>query len=120
MLVGRRLPGGRTIYDAFPTRNNSSRPRQHYEIDLAQVIRIQKTARESGDEILGFYHSHPDSPARWSATDLAEAHWLSCSYVITNVRYGLAEETNSFHLNGGTEEDKVFAEERLLILESPE
>ncbi len=36
-------------------------------------------------DIVGFYHSHPDHPARWSPTDFNEAHWLGCSYVITSV-----------------------------------
>lgn len=117
VLVGRGVDGVRTVTDAFPTRNTSSQPRQHYEMDLMEVIRMQKRAREAGDDLLGFYHSHPDSQPRWSPTDLAEAHWLGCSYVITDVHSGRAGETHSFHLLGRGEEDKRFEEERLLILE---
>jgi proteasome lid subunit RPN8/RPN11 len=36
----------------------------------------------------GFYHSHPDHPVQWSPTDFAEAHWLGCSYVITEAAQG--------------------------------
>ena len=35
----------------------------------------EQKASELGGELLGFYHSHPDHPARWSQTDLAEAHY---------------------------------------------
>jgi proteasome lid subunit RPN8/RPN11 len=63
-------------------------------------------AAERGEDIVGFYHSHPDHPARWSATDLAEAHWFGCSYVITSVEKGKAAITNSFELTGSDEGDK--------------
>jgi proteasome lid subunit RPN8/RPN11 len=59
---------------------------------------------------VGFYHSHPDHPARWSATDLAEAHWTGCSYVITSVEEGRAALTNAFLLVG-EEDGKHFDDE---------
>ena len=62
----------------------------------------------SSDLIAGFYHSHPDHPAQWSQTDFAEAHWVGCCYVITEVAQGKAATTNSFLLAGTTEEDKRF------------
>src|SRR5580704_18079351 len=47
-----------------------------YEIGAAEPVKIAQEARSRGLEIAGFYHSHPDHPPQWSATDLAEAHWL--------------------------------------------
>ena len=44
-------------------------PRVRYAIAPEDLLRIQGDARGSGDEILGFYHSHPDHPARPSETD---------------------------------------------------
>ena len=73
------------------TRTDS--PRNRYNIAPQELVKIQRQARESGLDIVGFYHSHPDHPAQWSATDLAGAHWLACSYVITSVREGAAQET---------------------------
>ena len=70
------------------------------------LIRIQREGRERGEDIIGFYHSHPDHPAQWSPTDLAEAHWFGCSYVITSVEKGKAVLTNSFELTGSDETDK--------------
>ena len=67
--------------------------------------------------IAGFYHSHPDHPAQWSQTDLAEAHWLGCSYVITAVAKGVAAQTNSFRLAGDTEENKRFELEQIEVHE---
>src|SRR5207248_8583826 len=64
------------------------RPQDRFNIDPADTIRAQKLARQRIQDIVGFYHSHPDCPAQWSQTDLAEAHWIGCSYVITSVREG--------------------------------
>jgi proteasome lid subunit RPN8/RPN11 len=77
-------------------------PQNRYHIDPRELVRIQREARQREQDIVGFYHSHPDHPARWSSTDLEEAHWLGCSYVITSVEQGRAAQTNSFALAGET------------------
>jgi len=93
------------------------RPQDRYDIDPRELVRIQREAREQGLEIVGFYHSHPSCPAQWSKTDLEEAHWIGCSYVITGVERGVAQETNSFVLAGTVEEDKHFVEEKVCVEE---
>ena len=93
------------------TRTDS--PQNRYHIAPQELIRVQRQAREKGLEIIGFYHSHPDHPAQPSATDLAEAHWIGCSYVITAVQQGKAALTNSFLLGGTQEEDKHFEQEQV-------
>jgi proteasome lid subunit RPN8/RPN11 len=85
-----------------------------YSIDPRELVRILRESRARDLDIVGFYHSHPDHPARWSPTDLAEAHWIGCSYVITNVTNGLAAETNSFHLSG-SEDSKRFEDEEIRV-----
>jgi len=95
------------------TRTDSARNR--YSIAPQELIRIQRQARDRSLDIVGFYHSHPDHPARWSATDFAEAHWLGCSYVITSVKKGVAQDTNSFLLTGTSEENKAFANEPMEV-----
>jgi proteasome lid subunit RPN8/RPN11 len=87
-------------------------PQNRYHIDPRELIRIQREGRERGEDIVGFYHSHPDHPAQWSSTDLAEAHWFACSYVITSVEKGKAVLTNSFELTGTDEADKKFVDEK--------
>jgi proteasome lid subunit RPN8/RPN11 len=90
-------------------------PQNRYNIDPREIIRAQREAQEHGLEIVGFYHSHPDHPARWSQTDFEEAHWIGCSYVITSVENGRAMVTNSFVLAGGTEEDKWLEDEEVIL-----
>jgi proteasome lid subunit RPN8/RPN11 len=95
------------------TRTDSAHNR--YQIAPAELVRIEREARRQGLDIAGFYHSHPDHPAHWSLTDLLEAHWLGCSYVITAVAKGKAAVTNSFLLAGGTEEEKRFEDETITV-----
>jgi proteasome lid subunit RPN8/RPN11 len=90
-------------------------PHNRYHIDPKELIQIQREARDRGEDILGFYHSHPDHPAKWSPTDLAEAHWFGCSYVITSVEKGKPTITNSFELSGSDESEKKFIEEKIEV-----
>ncbi|HTC78988.1 MAG TPA: M67 family metallopeptidase [Terriglobales bacterium] len=107
---------GRTVTRALRCGNTRvDSPHNRYRIDERELIAAQKQARERGEDIVGFYHSHPDHPARWSATDLAEAHWLGCSYVITSVTKAKADVTNSFALTGASEEEKRFVDERIVV-----
>jgi proteasome lid subunit RPN8/RPN11 len=98
------------------TRTDS--PRNRYHIDPKELVRIQRDGRERDEDIVGFYHSHPDHPAQWSQTDLDEAHWFGCSYVITRVAQGKADVTNSFELAGSEESDKKLLHERIVVSES--
>jgi len=95
------------------TRDDS--PHNRYHIDPKELVRIQREGRERGEDIIGFYHSHPDHPARWSQTDFAEAHWYGCSYVITAVEKGKAAITNSFELTGFDETDKKLVDEKIEV-----
>jgi proteasome lid subunit RPN8/RPN11 len=108
---GSSFPGWlvRAAVRAANTRTDS--PHNRYEIAPAELVRILRSAGDYGFEIAGFYHSHPDHPAEPSATDLAEAHWLQCSYVITAVAHGRAARTASFLLSGNSEDDKRFEAE---------
>jgi proteasome lid subunit RPN8/RPN11 len=91
-------------------------PHNRYQIDPRELIRIQREGRERGEDIVGFYHSHPDHPPQWSPTDLAEAHWFGCSYVITSIEKGVATITNSFELVGSDEADKKFVDEKTEVV----
>jgi proteasome lid subunit RPN8/RPN11 len=120
VLLGKNEPGsdGATnrvhqIVRAGNTRTDSAHNR--YNIAPQELVKIQRQARGLGLDIVGFYHSHPDHPAQWSPTDFAEAHWMTCSYLITSVEKGKAVLTNSFLLTGTGEEDKKFVDESIQI-----
>lgn len=90
-------------------------PQTRYSIDPHELVAIQRDARQRGLDIIGFYHSHPDHPPRWSETDFEEAYWIGCSYVITQVEAGQATLTTSYVLTGGSIEDKAFVEEEIML-----
>jgi proteasome lid subunit RPN8/RPN11 len=118
-LLGRSTSDGWWIeasIRAGNTRTDSAHNR--YQIAPVELVKIEREARQRGLDIGGFYHSHPDHPAHWSQTDLAEAHWLGCSYVITAVANGKAEATNSFRLAGDAEENKRFEDEPIEVKDS--
>jgi proteasome lid subunit RPN8/RPN11 len=98
------------------TRTDS--PQNRYNIDPRELVRIQREGRGRGEDIVGFYHSHPDHPAHWSPTDLAEAHWFGCSYVITSVAQGKAAITNAFELSGSDEGDKKLLDEKIEVAQT--
>lgn len=60
------------LLDAVPARNLEPRPTR-YRVDPADHFAALRAARARGLEVVGAYHSHPDSPPRPSPTDLAEA-----------------------------------------------
>ena len=118
VLLGHMEEDGNAVIDVVQAQNTrSDSAHNRYQIAPQELIRIQQQARHRGLDIVGFYHSHPDHPAEWSKTDLEEAHWIGCSYVITRVAGSLnggdedavrcrAMETNCFLLAGTGEEDK--------------
>ena len=118
VLLGRfNEDGSKTVSRIAPCGNTrADSPHNRYSIDPRELIRIQREARERGEDIVGFYHSHPDHPAQCSPTDLAEAHWFGCSYVITSVEKGVATVTNSFELSATGETDKKFLDEKTEVV----
>src|SRR5579864_6742525 len=113
-LVGTVDGDIRMVSDSVRCRNTRTDSAQdRYEIDPVEVVRIQREAHSRGLDIVGFYHSHPDHPAQWSRTDLEQAYWLGCSYVITSVEKGKAQLTRSFALAGSSVEEKAFVDEEL-------
>src|SRR5438270_9888897 len=116
VLLG-RMDGDERIVTSIARCGNTraDSPHNRYNIDPRELVRIQREGRDRSQDIVGFYHSHPDHPARWSPTDLAEAHWIGCSYVITSVTKGKADVTNSFDLTGTDENDKKFVDENIVV-----
>lgn len=105
-LVGR---DGR-IVEAFPLPNTTEEgPRRRFLVRPADYREAERRAASVGAELLGFYHSHPDHPARPSAYDLAHA-WPSFIYVILSVHQGEPAELTSWRLR---DDRSAFDEERI-------
>ena len=118
VLLGRVEDGEARVAAALVRCANArtDSPENRYHIDPEDLLRVQRQGRERGQDIVGFYHSHPDHLARPSGTDLAEANWPGCSYVITRVARGRAEATASFVLAGGAGQEKRFLDEEIQVV----
>jgi len=88
--------GDRTVTEVRRARNIIvDRSRDRYEIDPLDHIRIQREADAAGLDIIGYYHSHPDHPARASVFDTERA-WAGYVYVIVSIENGKPVDANAF------------------------
>jgi len=72
-------------------------PRRRFLVRPSDYREAERRASELGAELLGFYHSHPDHPARPSQYDLDHA-WPTFAYVILAVASGVAGDMTVWHL----------------------
>ena len=56
-----------------------------YEMDPAELIRTLRHARESGDELIAIYHSHPQGPPALSKTDIERAYYPQAAQIIVSL-----------------------------------
>ncbi|MBJ7602908.1 MAG: M67 family metallopeptidase [Candidatus Dormibacteraeota bacterium] len=90
------VKGASVISETRPIRNTVvDRARDRYELDPIEYIRAQKECDERGLDVLGYYHSHPDHPAKASSTD-AQRSWAGASYLIVSCVNGRCVDQNSF------------------------
>ena len=92
-------PGKKTVNEVYPISNarEEEAKRNRFLITPQELMRGERHARETKQEVVGFYHSHPDCPAVPSQFDLDHA-WPVYSYVIVSVRQGRAAEVLSWEL----------------------
>ena len=109
---GAMLGTDRIVREAFALPNTTEEgPRRRFLVRPDDYRAAEKRARDTGLELLGFYHSHPDHPARPSQYDLDHA-WPSFSYVIVSVMAGRDEALTSWQLKA---DRSAFEEERVEI-----
>ena len=98
------------VTHAFPLPNTTEEgPRRRFLVRPSDYREAERRASELGGELIGFYHSHPDHPARPSQYDLDHA-WPFFAYVIVSVRAGAPGEMTSWRLR---EDRSAFDEESL-------
>lgn len=87
------------VSEAFALPNTTEEgPRRRFLVRPADYRAAEAHAAASGLELLGFYHSHPDHPARPSQFDLDHA-WPVFSYVILSVQAGTPAALTSWRLS---------------------
>jgi len=79
------------------TNERTESQEKRFLISSAQFKAAESYARKKGLQLVGIYHSHPDSPARPSDYDRDHA-WPWFSYIIVSVREGAAAEALAWQL----------------------
>jgi proteasome lid subunit RPN8/RPN11 len=72
-------------------------PRRRFLVRPSDYRLAERRATELGGELLGFYHSHPDHPARPSQYDLDHA-WPTFAYVIVSVMSKKSKDMTVWYL----------------------
>lgn len=92
-----RIDGGKKVVTGAVPLENSFRGEQaaRYELRPEDLLAADKAARESGLDLIGIYHSHPDCDAYFSKTDLENScPWYS--FVVLSIKNGKFHHANSF------------------------
>lgn len=78
--------GGRPgeIVKLYPLTNTAA-SNERYEVDPYEQMTAYRSMADDGLESVGVYHSHPETPARPSTTDIAEAYDAGAVYVIVSL-----------------------------------
>jgi proteasome lid subunit RPN8/RPN11 len=97
-LLGTDGEGGREIAEIVPlTNQRNDSPLNRFSITPEDVRDAEAAARKAGLDLIGWYHSHPDAPARPSEFDREHA-WPWYSYIIVSVQERVPRDMNSWRL----------------------
>jgi proteasome lid subunit RPN8/RPN11 len=104
-IIGRDRGENRVVESLRPLVNSFEAGEQfhRFRLDPLELAQVDKEAAGRGLLVLGFYHSHPDHPARPSETDRIHA-WPFYSYVIVAVEKGRPADLTSWLLDEATEQ----------------
>jgi proteasome lid subunit RPN8/RPN11 len=104
IMYGRDTAAGRVVekLQAVPIVYDEAERYHRFSISPKQLMEAEKAAGDAGQLVLGFYHSHPDHPARPSETDRMHA-WPFYSYIIVAIQKREPVDMTSWMLDDVTE-----------------
>jgi proteasome lid subunit RPN8/RPN11 len=98
VLIGGYADAGVVVEQVTSGRNLwTDRLADRYDLDPADIQVADRLARSRGRDVVGFWHSHPDHPARPSQFDSDRA-WVDYAYLIVGTVAGGSGELNAFSL----------------------
>jgi proteasome lid subunit RPN8/RPN11 len=84
---------------AVPLCNLDASP-EHFSMDPKEQFEAVRSLRSQGLQVLGVYHSHPDSPARLSEEDLRLLRQPGLAYVVVSLQGG-QEDIKAYETKDG-------------------
>ena len=100
LLGGSEENGDKIVTDVYLLRNVDE-SREHFSMDPAEQLAAVKDIRAKGIQLLGNFHSHPESPSRPSQEDIRLAYDSKMHYLILSLMEEDKPVLNSFHIEKG-------------------
>jgi proteasome lid subunit RPN8/RPN11 len=99
-LLGEQQGDAVTVRDVRPVENvfESEEQYHRYAMTPTDWMKLEDEADAKGLTLVGYYHSHPDSPAIPSEYDRVHA-LPNFRYLITSVQHGKAAELRAWQLS---------------------
>ena len=111
-LIGE--PGGPVVESIALPNREADRPRVRFSVSPGDYLAVEDAADRRGLALLGFWHSHPDHPARPSETDRRYA-WPELLTVVIGVASGQPGEITAWEVQ---DSEAPFREIELITAQS--
>ena len=104
IIYGRELAGQRIVEELEAVENEFEAGEQYHRFSITpKTLMLAERKCTNGRLVLGFYHSHPDHPARPSEYDRVHG-WPFYSYVIVAIHKKQAVDMTCWQLDEVTEQ----------------
>jgi proteasome lid subunit RPN8/RPN11 len=97
-LLGTEVGGVRAVSGTLPLPNREAdKPRVRFAVSPRDYMDVEAEAERRGLLLLGFWHSHPDHPARPSETDRAYA-WVGLLTLVIAVEESAPRDLTAWEI----------------------
>ena len=110
-LVGANADG--VPASCYPVSNQAETPKMRFLLEPTQQIAAMKTMRDKNESLFAIYHSHPDTPAEPSSTDIEQASYPDAVHLIISLNTKGVLEMRAFKIV-----EKVVRELPLRLIET--
>jgi proteasome lid subunit RPN8/RPN11 len=111
LIVGTKPARGRCVASRVVGSANlaTGDARHRFEVDPALRFKLERELRDTGEAVIGHYHSHPDHPAAPSARDIDEAYEPELVWLIVSVEAGRARACGAYRLEREAKRSQALA-----------
>jgi proteasome lid subunit RPN8/RPN11 len=92
---------GHQSVDRFIPITNISPSSAHFEMNPAELIAVLRNLRETGEQLVAIYHSHPHGPATPSKIDIERAYYPEAAHLIVSLAELERPQAVAFRITGG-------------------
>jgi proteasome lid subunit RPN8/RPN11 len=95
------IAGQGNLGERFIPIKNSAASEHMYEMEPEQLIPALRSLRESGEQLIAIYHSHPKGLAVPSARDMEQASYPRAAHVIVSLENRERPDVRAFRILEG-------------------